>query len=341
MVGCVKAAADSDSNDKDDDVHDDVDDDVDDAIVVGCVKPEPVSEADKKPAADTGDEFDGISDDAVAGLFDSMENDQDAKLYQKLAKESNKLPTMYGGTVDLLDESSSDSDSSSDSLFPPSPFAKAAAAAKKGKADGKAAASLQGRQLKPAQLLVLEEVKRGRNVFVTGKGWTGKSVVIHKIMKQEGQTRNGVVVTSTGMTAYNFGKEVKALTLYKYANIGHPTSLTKFKQYFKLMAQKWLNLNFIVMEEVSMFPGNLLDWMDHYVRRARKSVQLETGQYPVFQGIQVICVGDFGQLGPIPKKVSTLHHGEVQKKKMTQEGLKPSTFGFEDQCTAIAPSSKK
>ena len=65
-------------------------------------------------------------------FFDSMEKDQDAdanaELYQKLAKESNKLPTMYGGTVELLDQSSLDSDISSDNLFP---VAKAAAAAAK------------------------------------------------------------------------------------------------------------------------------------------------------------------------------------------------------------------
>ena len=107
-----------------------------DAAADGGGKPATV---DRASAVDDGggdDDFDCVSDDAIAKLFDSMEKDQaadadaEAEMYRILAAESNKLPTTYGGTVELLDDSSVDSDMSSDDLFPPSPFAKAAAASK-------------------------------------------------------------------------------------------------------------------------------------------------------------------------------------------------------------------
>lgn len=139
-----------------------------------------------------------------------------------------------------------------------------------------------------------EYIHSGANVFINGKSGTGKSTVIREIMKQEGSSRNDVVVTPTGMTAYNLGKEVKAITCtpYKYAKVGRATSLSKFKQYFCAMKQKWLDLEFIIIKEISMFPGDLLDWLDHYVWKMRADLK-GTMLTPVFGGGQVIAEGDF------------------------------------------------
>ena len=68
----------------------------------------------------------------------------------------------------------------------------------------------------------LELVKKGKNVFITGCAGTGKTVVVRKIVEwlDESVDRHVVVLTSTGVTAYNLGPEVRAYMIHSYFGLG-------------------------------------------------------------------------------------------------------------------------
>ena len=58
-------------------------------------------------------------------------------------------------------------------------------------------------------------------------------------------------------------------------------------------AKKWRSIEVLVLDEIGMLEADFLDWLDVYVRKARRR------PLDVFGGIQLIFVGDFAQLGPI------------------------------------------
>ena len=135
------------------------------------------------------------------------------------------------------------------------------------------------------QLKAVEAVEEGLNMFINGMGGTGKSTVLKHIVAVRGWTKRGMVVSPTGITAYNLGKEVCAQTLYKFSNVGHATDLLKFKTYYAVMKDKWSQLDFLIIKEISMFSADFLDWLDHSVWRQRGNFSAVLG------GIQVIVIG--------------------------------------------------
>ena len=66
--------------------------------------------------------------------------------------------------------------------------------------------------------------------------------------------------------------------------------------------KKWKKIQVLVLDEIGMLGADFLDWMDVYVRKARRK-PLEA-----FGGIQLIFVGDFAQLGPIPGRGNSLRN---------------------------------
>ena len=79
-----------------------------------------------------------------------------------------------------------------------------------------------------------------------------------------------------------------------------------------------------IIDEVGMLTADFLDWLDVNVRKVRRMF-LEP-----FGGIQLIFVGDFAQLGPIPGSIS-----------LTQSAYAPNEEGADcflniKECTAYA-----
>ena len=73
-------------------------------------------------------------------------------------------------------------------------------------------------------------------------------------------------MTPTGITAYNLRKDILAMTLVRFANIEYAAeNLEKFKKAFCFVKEKWMELDFIIIKEISIFLADLLDWMDHYI----------------------------------------------------------------------------
>ncbi|KAL3910059.1 MAG: hypothetical protein SGARI_002303 [Bacillariaceae sp.] len=127
----------------------------------------------------------------------------------------------------------------------------------------------------------------GSNVFITGVAGTGKSAVTQKIVLDAKAMRKEVAVAApTGVAAVNLGPDLAAQTVHSLAGCGVPQAARDFD---KIMARwnikKWKSIEMLVLDEIGMLSADYLDWLDVYVRKARRR-PLEP-----FGGIQLIFVG--------------------------------------------------
>jgi ATP-dependent DNA helicase PIF1 len=163
------------------------------------------------------------------------------------------------------------------------------------------------------QKTALARINEGRNVFVTGSAGTGKSSVTVEAIRRRLGDRSLKVCATTGVAALNlrdklqamFGEHVDTSTLYRWAGIGiGPKADQSFNDYLCYMQTRghsWKGCvariratNTLVLDEVSMLPGRILEFVDYVTRSIRQDMR-------PFGGIQVIAVGDFLQLPPVSK----------------------------------------
>lgn len=141
---------------------------------------------------------------------------------------------------------------------------------------------------------VLHRLRRGDSLFLTGKAGTGKSTLL-ALAREEAISRGQIVATtaSTGVAALNVGGE----TIHRFfgfrANLG-PT-LREYR-----VPDRLRDLEFLIIDEVSMVRADLLDMVDTALKRARKS-------RASFGGVQTLLVGDLYQLPPVVTGREDIH----------------------------------
>ncbi|KAI3835786.1 hypothetical protein MKW92_033247 [Papaver armeniacum] len=174
---------------------------------------------------------------------------------------------------------------------------------------------LETPKLTEQQKLVLEEVSKGKSVFITGSGGTGKTFLLKQIvnlLKQEVHKPDEVFVTaSTGVAACALNGQ----TLHSFAGIGlgedDEDELLGRVCKNKLASQRWKQVKALVIDEISMISGELFDKIEYIAQMCKPK---RKGQ--IWGGIQLIVSGDFFQLPPIIK----YSNGEVKE------------FAFEAEC---------
>lgn len=153
--------------------------------------------------------------------------------------------------------------------------------------------------LSKEQEIVLQKVLQGTSLFYTGSAGTGKSVLLRSIIKSlRRKYPTGVAVTaSTGLAACNIG----GITLHSFGAIGLGTgtvdNLIKKIKRNKKAHGRWRDTKVLIIDEVSMVDGELLDKLNEIAKRLRKN-------NAPFGGIQLVACGDFYQLPPVVKKIS-------------------------------------
>jgi hypothetical protein len=147
-----------------------------------------------------------------------------------------------------------------------------------------------------------------KNLFITGKAGTGKTTFLKNL--KENISKNTVVVAPTGVAAINAGGVTIhslfsfPLTSFIPANdhwIDRNIAITKSEvhrhfRYSKEKRKLFLELELLVIDEVSMLRADILDainWALQYVRRNPAP----------FGGVQVVLIGDMYQLPPVIKDV--------------------------------------
>lgn len=151
-------------------------------------------------------------------------------------------------------------------------------------------------QLNAKQKEAYSAMESGENILLTGSAGTGKTSVVKLFYQLKQDSSQSIALTSTtGVSAVLLG----GTTLHSYLGIGLGTNSTE-KLVKKIMASyfyrtRWLKLNTLIIDEVSMLSPELFDKLELMARLVRV---LDSDK--PFGGIQLILSGDYLQL-PVVK----------------------------------------
>ncbi len=145
-----------------------------------------------------------------------------------------------------------------------------------------------------APMLVAEDylLSTNKNLFLTGRAGTGKTTFLKRIIKS--LPHRTAIVAPTGVAAINAG----GATIHSFFQIGFgpfipgATLPQKFVTKAKIDTIKAVDL--LVIDEISMVRADLLDAVDHALRRYKNKAK-------PFGGVQLLMIGDLQQLAPVVK----------------------------------------
>ena len=145
------------------------------------------------------------------------------------------------------------------------------------------------------QLNILEDFIHGKNIFMSGPGGTGKSFLIDIIKDISTKTNKVCQLTAlTGCAALL----INAKTIHSWSGVGIIKNddithyINKIRKHKKTL--NWIEVDCLVIDEVSMLSKKFFDILDSIAKKIRKNDK-------PFGGIQMILSGDFYQLPPVNK----------------------------------------
>jgi len=136
-------------------------------------------------------------------------------------------------------------------------------------------------------------LNQNKNIFITSKGaGCGKTHLLNSIVSKYKNTKNIAVTASTGIAAVL----INGMTIHSWAGVGlcnkpiH-TLYTNIKSK-KNIHKRWMDVNMIIIDEVSLLSASFLDTLEELARMIR-------GNEEPFGGIQIALCGDWLQLPTI------------------------------------------
>ena len=165
----------------------------------------------------------------------------------------------------------------------------------------------ENEHLQPAELAARFINHTSRHIFLTGKAGTGKTTFLRNIITKT--HKRAVIVAPTGIAAINasgvtihslfqlpFGAFVPRIVpgqdLPSGVPYNTPKSIVRHLSMNSVKRRILLDLELLVIDEVSMLRADLLDAIDFVLRYVRKSNEF-------FGGVQVLFIGDLYQLPPV------------------------------------------
>lgn len=135
-------------------------------------------------------------------------------------------------------------------------------------------------------------VEERKSVFITGEAGTGKSTLVRFII--DGLTEQGLL---TALTAFNgiAAVNINGTTLCKWAGLGPFDQPVEEYLDRKPPPPNWKKTDVLIIDEVSVVSAEMFDKIETLARKYRKRKE-------PFGGMQVILMGDFFQLPPVPPR---------------------------------------
>ncbi|MBY0244836.1 MAG: helix-turn-helix domain-containing protein [Sphingobacteriaceae bacterium] len=159
----------------------------------------------------------------------------------------------------------------------------------------------------PAHLAAQFVNYTSKNIFLTGKAGTGKTTFLRSIVQLT--HKRSVIVAPTGIAAINAGgTTIHSLLQIPFGtflpkeptnnpenhHFNTPKSIMRHLRMNSIKRRVILDLDLLIIDEVSMLRADLLDAIDMMLRYVRKN-------NAPFGGVQVLFIGDLHQLPPVVK----------------------------------------
>ncbi|WP_158961979.1 helix-turn-helix domain-containing protein [Myroides fluvii] len=156
-------------------------------------------------------------------------------------------------------------------------------------------------------LQFINETKQ--SIFLTGKAGTGKTTLLKEIVNST--HKNAVIVAPTGIAALNAGGVtihsffhfplaafipdlVNPPIFSEYVKFENRVSIKKHFRMSNIRRSLFVNLELLIVDEVSMLRADVLDAMDFMLQTVRRNNK-------PFGGVQLLFIGDLLQLPPVVK----------------------------------------
>jgi len=139
----------------------------------------------------------------------------------------------------------------------------------------------------------------GKNIFITGPGGTGKSLLIKEIKKHAEKNNKKIQVCAlTGCAALLLNCKAKTVHSWSGISLGNSSIEQHVSKVMKNIFKKtaWKQTDVLIIDEVSMMSKKILEMLDKIGKTVRKCPNKPFG------GIQIIFSGDFYQLPPVGNK---------------------------------------
>lgn len=148
-----------------------------------------------------------------------------------------------------------------------------------------------------AHTKIIEDIRAGHHVFITGAAGVGKSTVAREIIRNFPDT---TILAPTGVAAKNVGGS----TIHSFLGIG-PMDRGGDDWLRRISTNMGARMRIrgatrILIDEISMVSADMFDNLSYVLGKVRRDPATNV-QLP-FGGIQIIAIGDFHQLPPIIEK---------------------------------------
>lgn len=135
---------------------------------------------------------------------------------------------------------------------------------------------------------------KGRSIFLSGPGGTGKSYIIKNVIKKTAVER-GIPISLTSTTGVS-AIGIEGTTIHRWSGIGlgkepYMVICSKIKSK-KEVTERWRNTRILVIDEISMMGIQTFSLLDRVAKHIR-------GDKNPFGGLQLVLSGDFLQLPPV------------------------------------------